>query len=139
MNRSRLWLHRAQGFYFCVLVVTLGGCVSATVDEMTYNEPVAGIGESSVVILGRRHAPDYDTEFDFMARHTIHPTRPCASRRALLSRVRLAIYWGRNRDSFFAFPFLRLYEAVTVSRPFLHSSQRNKKPSQAFWLPTFHP
>ena len=44
----------------------LGGCVNATVDEMTYNEPTAGIGESSVVILGRRHAPDYDTEFDFI-------------------------------------------------------------------------
>ena len=44
-------------------VLLLGGCVSATVDEMTYNEPVAGIGESSVVILGRRHAPDYDTDF----------------------------------------------------------------------------
>ena len=40
--------------------------VSATVDEMTCNEPVAGIGESSVVILGIPHAPDYDTEFDFI-------------------------------------------------------------------------
>ena len=49
---------------FCALL--LGGCVSATVDEMTYNEPAAGIGGSSVVILGRRHAPDYDTEFDFI-------------------------------------------------------------------------
>ena len=38
------------------IAVLLGGCVNATVDEMTYNEPVAGIGESSVVILGRRHA-----------------------------------------------------------------------------------
>ena len=46
--------------------LVLGGCVNATVDEMTYNEPTAGIGESSVVILGRRHAPDYDTEFDFI-------------------------------------------------------------------------
>ena len=40
-----------------LIVFLLGGCVNATVDEMTYNEPVAGIGESSVVILGRRHAP----------------------------------------------------------------------------------
>ena len=32
---------------FAALV--LGGCVNATVDEMTYNEPTAGIGESSVV------------------------------------------------------------------------------------------
>ena len=65
MNRSRLWLHRAQGFYFCVLVVTLGGCVSATVDEMTYNEPVAGIGESSGH-PGAASCSDYDTEFDFI-------------------------------------------------------------------------
>ena len=48
------------------IATLLGGCVNATVDEMTYNEPVAGIGESSVVILGRRHKPDYDTEFDFI-------------------------------------------------------------------------
>jgi hypothetical protein len=34
---------------------------------MTYNEPIAGIGESSVVILGRRHNGDYDTEFDFIS------------------------------------------------------------------------
>ena len=35
--------------------VWLGGCVSATVDEMTFMEPTGGIGDSSVVILGRRH------------------------------------------------------------------------------------
>lgn len=46
--------------------ILLGGCVSATVDEMTFMEPTAGIGDSSVVILGRRHAPDYDTEFEFI-------------------------------------------------------------------------
>ena len=50
----------------CAAVITLQGCVSATVDEMTFNEPTAGIGDASVVILGRRHAPDYDTEFDFI-------------------------------------------------------------------------
>jgi hypothetical protein len=33
---------------------------------MTYNEPTDGIGDASVVILGRRSAPDYDTEFDFI-------------------------------------------------------------------------
>ena len=46
--------------------VWLGGCVSATVDEMTFMEPTGGIGDSSVVILGRRHASDYDTELDFI-------------------------------------------------------------------------
>lgn len=44
----------------------LSGCVTSTVDEMVFNEPLAGIGDSTVVILGRRHASDYDTEFDFI-------------------------------------------------------------------------
>ena len=44
----------------------LQGCVTATVDEMVFNEPIEGIGDSSVVILGRRHAPDYETEPDFI-------------------------------------------------------------------------
>ena len=56
----------SRGAALMMIAVLLGGCVNATVDEMTYNEPVAGIGESSVVILGRRHKPDYDTEFDFI-------------------------------------------------------------------------
>lgn len=44
----------------------LTACVAATVDEMVFNEPTQGIGESSVVILGRRHASDYDTEPGFI-------------------------------------------------------------------------
>ena len=39
----------------CVAIGLTSGCVTATVDEMTFNEPVEGIGDSSVVILGRRH------------------------------------------------------------------------------------
>ena len=50
----------------CITAVLMGGCVSATVDEMTFMAPTEGIGDSSVVILGRRHAPDYDTEFEFI-------------------------------------------------------------------------
>ncbi len=50
-----------------LLVTTLlTGCVTATVDEMVFNEPTAGIGDSTVVILGRRHASDYETEPDFI-------------------------------------------------------------------------
>ncbi len=48
------------------LLVLAQGCVTAKVDEMVFNEPTEGIGESSVVILGRRHASDYDTEPDFV-------------------------------------------------------------------------
>jgi len=46
--------------------VILGGCVTSTVDEMVYNEPTEGIGDATVVILGRRHASDYETEPDFI-------------------------------------------------------------------------
>lgn len=44
----------------------LSGCVTATVDEMVFNAPEAGIGDATVVILGRRHASDYETEPDFI-------------------------------------------------------------------------
>ena len=55
-------------FFVCLMAVTslLGGCVTANVDEMTFDAPVAGMGEGTIVILGRRHAPDYDTEPDFI-------------------------------------------------------------------------
>ena len=66
MSTGIIWHNIKQWVGLGLCALFLGGCVSATVDEMTYNEPVAGIGESSVVILGRRHAPDYDTEFDFI-------------------------------------------------------------------------
>jgi hypothetical protein len=42
------------------------GCVTSNVDQMVFNEPVEGIGNATVVILGRRHASDYDTEPDFI-------------------------------------------------------------------------
>ena len=48
------------------LVLITTGCVTSTVDEMVFNEPLAGIGDSTVVILGRRHASDYETEPDFI-------------------------------------------------------------------------
>jgi len=44
----------------------VSGCVTATVDQMVYNKPENGIGDATVVILGRRHASDYDTEPDFV-------------------------------------------------------------------------
>jgi hypothetical protein len=51
----------------CALGIALSGCVTATVDEQVFNEPTAGIGDDSVVILGRRHASDYETEPDFVS------------------------------------------------------------------------
>ena len=58
-----------QGKLIAGLVLAMSiqqGCVNATVDEMTFLEPTEGIGDASVVIIGRRHAPDYETEFDFI-------------------------------------------------------------------------
>ena len=48
------------------MIATTSACVTSTVDEMVFNEPLEGIGDSSVVILGRRHASDYETEPDFI-------------------------------------------------------------------------
>ncbi|WP_439101560.1 hypothetical protein [Congregibacter sp.] len=55
-----------RGVLLLLLSVSLMGCVTSTVDEMVFNEPIEGIGDSTVVILGRRHASDYETEFDFI-------------------------------------------------------------------------
>lgn len=46
----------------------LGGCVTSTVDEMVFNAPtVESMKDASIVILGRRHASDYETEPDFIS------------------------------------------------------------------------
>ncbi len=58
----RLW----QAAPPLLMVLVLTGCVTATVDEMVFNAPLEGIGDASIVILGRRHASDYDTEPDFV-------------------------------------------------------------------------
>jgi len=60
---------RAHKIYTSLTVAfatLLAGCVTSTVDEMVFNEPTMGIGDSTVVILGRRHASDYETEPDFV-------------------------------------------------------------------------
>ncbi len=47
-------------------ITLTSACVTSTVDQMVSNEPSLGIGDASVVILGRRHASDYETEPDFV-------------------------------------------------------------------------
>lgn len=47
-------------------LVALQGCVTSSVDEVVYQEPLGELGEATVVILGRRHASDYETEPDFI-------------------------------------------------------------------------
>ncbi len=59
----------------CGIALTCA-CVTSTVDEMVFNEPLEGIGDSSVVILGRRHASDYETEPDFIECVGDHITGP---------------------------------------------------------------
>ena len=49
-----------------VALATSSGCVTSTVDQMVFNKPTEALGNSTVVILGRRHASDYDTEPDFV-------------------------------------------------------------------------
>jgi hypothetical protein len=61
MNVAQVrWLILSSG------IALTSACVTSTVDEMIFNEPTEGIGDSSVVILGRRHASDYETEPDFV-------------------------------------------------------------------------
>jgi hypothetical protein len=61
MNVTQVrWLILSSG------IALTSACVTSTVDEMIFNEPTEGIGDSSVVILGRRHASDYETEPDFV-------------------------------------------------------------------------
>ena len=55
-----------RGLFLLVSIALTSACVTSTVDEMVFNEPLEGIGDSSVVILGRRHASDYETEPDFV-------------------------------------------------------------------------
>jgi hypothetical protein len=54
------------GTIVSLLPAVLLGCVSATVDEMTFLEPTEGIGSSAVVILGRRDSYKPDTSFEFI-------------------------------------------------------------------------
>ena len=66
MRAARTVQRLVQPTLLLALAYALTGCVAATVDEMVFNEPHEGIGEASIVVLGRRHASDYDTEPDFV-------------------------------------------------------------------------
>src|SRR6056297_3477368 len=64
MNRQRL----LPASILAGAAALLGGCVTSTVDEMVFNAPtVESMEDASVVILGRRHASDYETEPDFIS------------------------------------------------------------------------
>jgi hypothetical protein len=47
-------------------LLALQACVTSTVDEVLYKGPEANLGDASIVIMGRRHASDYETEPDFI-------------------------------------------------------------------------
>ena len=59
MNSARLLV--------ALSLLALAGCVTSTVDEMVFDAPTEALGDATVVILGRRHASDYETEPDFIA------------------------------------------------------------------------
>ena len=61
MNRTAL-----RSLLLIIVFSASSACVTSNVDQMVFNEPTEGIGDSSVVILGRRHASDYETEPDFI-------------------------------------------------------------------------
>ena len=61
MNRTAL-----RSLLLIIVFSTSSACVTSNVNQMVFNEPTEGIGDSSVVILGRRHASDYETEPDFI-------------------------------------------------------------------------
>jgi hypothetical protein len=53
-------------------LLLVAGCVTSTVDEIVFEAPTEALGDATVVIMGRRHASDYETEPDFIdcvARH----------------------------------------------------------------------
>jgi hypothetical protein len=54
--------------YACLglALLALQACVTSTVDEVLYKGPEANLGDASIVIMGRRHASDYETEPDFI-------------------------------------------------------------------------
>ena len=56
-----------RSLLLCTGIVLTQACVTSEIDQRVYNEPAAGIGDASVVILGRRHASDYETEPDFVS------------------------------------------------------------------------
>lgn len=72
-------LTKTGGCLAAAVPLLLGGCVTSTVDEMVFNAPSEGIGDATVVILGRRHASDYETEFDFIECIADHVVRKDAN------------------------------------------------------------
>lgn len=66
MNLTPLCARAVRALLPGAIIALTSACVTSTVDEMVFNEPTEGIGNSSVVILGRRHASDYETEPDFI-------------------------------------------------------------------------
>jgi hypothetical protein len=53
--------------FLLLTTALLSGCVTSSIDEMVYQRhDTASKGDATVVILGRRHAPDYETEPDFI-------------------------------------------------------------------------
>ena len=66
------WLGSAL---LCAGAALLGGCVTATVDELVFTGVSEQLGDASVVILGRRHASDYETEPGFVTCVAKHISR----------------------------------------------------------------
>lgn len=64
-RRGRFALKKTLSLGLLALITALSGCVTTTVDEMVM-EPSVELGDAAVVVLGRRHSSDYETEPDFI-------------------------------------------------------------------------
>ncbi len=53
---------RSSSLLYTLLLFVLGGCTSVTIDEMRWEETSIDPSADAVVVLGRHHSPDYETE-----------------------------------------------------------------------------
>ena len=49
-------------FYLGILMTFLSACTTVSIDEMRWQETDIDLNQDSIVILGRHHSPEYETE-----------------------------------------------------------------------------
>jgi len=54
-------------FYFGILMSFLSACTTVSIDEMRWQETDIHLSKDSIVILGRHHSPEYETEPDLVS------------------------------------------------------------------------
>jgi len=54
-------------FYLSILLASLSACTTVSIDEMRWQETDIDLSQDSIVILGRHHSPEYETEPDLVS------------------------------------------------------------------------